>query len=537
MSLRIAVGQHNFWVGDVRGNVDRIIRAAVDALDRLHADLLVCPEMCVLGYPPDDLLLRPALGDIVARGVERLVRELRGITVVVGLPEFSSERRVYNAAIAVGDGSLLAHYRKRLLPRTGVFDEQRYFSAGTEAASFGCKGLTVNLCIGEDTWRPGAVVDTDMSGVDFVVSINASAFERGKRMERRAMLAARSREAGVPIVYANAVGGQDDLVFDGSSCAVNVDGAVSFQAPAFAEGLFACDFDGGRFHGEVAPDPADSEAVYSALVMATRDYVERNDFPGVLVGLSGEVGAAIVAAIAADALGADRVWTVCLPASGDDAHRWACAARAQAEILGVRHSTLAVDQIVHAAGAVLGADADISRPTLLDDKLTARSRGMVLMGLSNAYGHLLLATGDKSSFAIGSATLYGDMCGGFAPIKDLYRTRVCELARYRNGLSPVIPQELIDRALVHEAGDRQSDAVEELVDEQLDAILEAYVDDARAIDRIVADGHDRDRVTRAARMVRRAEYKRRQAPPGPKVTRRAFGRERRYPISAVYNDL
>lgn len=536
MSLRVAVGQQNFWVGDVHGNVDRVIRAAVDARDRLHADLLVCPEMCLLGYPPDDLLLRPALGDIVARGVERLVRELRGITVVAGLPEFSAERRVYNAAIAVGNGVLLAHYRKRLLPRTGIFDEQRYFSAGTEAASFECKGLRINLCIGEDTWRPGAVAGTDLSEVDFVVSINASAFERGKRVERRAMLAARSREAGVPILYANAVGGQDDLVFDGGSCAVNVDGGVSFQAPAFAEGLFACDYEGGGFHGERAPDPGDAEAVYGALVVATRDYAERNAFPGVLVGLSGEVGAAVVAAIAVDALGAGRVWTVGLPAD-DDPGESKGAARELAQALGVRHRALAVAPIVRAARTVLDVVADVSAPTPGADTLVARARGLALMELSKAHGYLLLATGDKSSFALGSATLYGDMWGGFAPIKDLYRTRVRELARYRNGRSSVIPEALIDRSSSHASLEGALDVAAGAADDEVDAILEAYVDDARAIDRIVAEGHDRAFVARVASMVRRAEYKRRQAPPGPKVTRRAFGRERRYPITAVYSDL
>ncbi|HEU0196855.1 MAG TPA: NAD+ synthase [Nevskiaceae bacterium] len=536
MALKIAVGQLGFWVGDVQGNVDRIVRAALDARDRLHADLLVCPEMCLLGYPPDDLLLRPAVGDVIARGVERLLRELHGIAVVVGVPEISAEHRTYNAALVIRDGAILAHYRKRLLPNYGVFDEKRHFCAGAEPTVFDYRGTRVGLCICEDTWQPGPAAETQAAGAELVVSINASPFTRTKRTARRAMLAARCSETAVPILYVNAVGGQDDLVFDGGSCAVDAKGTLCFQAPAFVEGVFGCDYADGRFTGASAPDAGDDELLYTALVTATRDYIDRNGFPGALVGLSGGIDSALVAAIAADALGPSRVWTVSLPSrytadmSNDDA-------RAEAETLGVRYSVLPIEPVVSAATTALAPSFAGQPPGLAEENLQARARGLLLMALSNKFGHLLLATGNKSEMAVGYATLYGDMCGGFAPIKDVYKTLVYRLARYRNEVSPVIPQRTIDRAPTAELRPEQKDSDSLPPYPQLDAILEAYVDDSRSIERIVEGGQEHKTVARVAAMVRRAEYKRRQAPPGPKVSRRAFGRERRYPITAVYDTL
>lgn len=536
MTFRAAAAQLGFWVGDIAGNVDRVIRAGIKARDELHADLLVCPEMCLLGSPADDLLSRPAVGKAIAEGVERLLRELRGITVIVGLPEFTPQHQVYNAALVFRDGALLARYRKQLLPSDGIFDEGRHIHAGVDAAVFELKGVRIGLCIGEDTWQPGPVRATRDAGAQVIVSLNASPFTRTCRTDRRGMLAARCEEVALPILYVNSVGGQDELVFDGGSCAVDPKGGLCFQAPACVEGVFACDYADGAFSGDRVPDDSEDAAVYKALVLATRDYVDRNGFPGALVGLSGGVDSGLVAAIATDALGADRVWAVSLPSrytsdmSNDDA-------RAESTALGIRYSVLAIDPVVSAATAVLASSFAGRAPDVTEENLQARARGILLMALSNKFGHVVLETGNKSESAVGYATLYGDTCGGFAPITDVYKTLVYRLARHRNSLSPVIPQRVLDRAPSAELRPDQKDSDSLPPYDELDAILEAYVDNIRSIDSIVTDGHDRETVTRIVELVRRAEYKRRQSPPGPKVSRRAFGRERSYPITAVYGDL
>ncbi|MDR3414670.1 MAG: NAD+ synthase [Nevskia sp.] len=532
--LRLAAAQLNLWVGDIEGNVGKIIEAARYARDDLKADLLVCPELSLLGYPPDDLLLRTALPRAVADGLERLLHEVRGIALIVGLPEFAEEGR-YNGAVVIHDGTLLARYRKQLLPNYGVFDEKRHFQPGHGTTVFELRGVPIGLCVCEDVWGPNPARAAKDAGARLLININASPYDIAKPQERIAVLRSRAAETGLPILYVNMVGGQDDLVFDGGSLGINGDGSVTFRAPAFEEGVYVCGFN-GRFVGQVAAEVPQEAMVYRALVQATRDYVERNGFPGALVGLSGGIDSALVAAIAADALGSQKVWAVSLPSrytadmSNEDA-------RIEAQRLGIRYSVLPIETAFEAFSHSLAGLFAGRAPDITEENLQSRCRGVLLMALSNKFGHVVLTTGNKSEMAVGYATLYGDMCGGFAPIKDVYKTLIYRLARYRNTLGEVIPDRVITRAPSAELRPEQKDSDSLPPYEVLDPILEAYVEDSRSIGEIVAMGYDEATVRRVAALVRRSEYKRRQAPPGPKVTRRAFGRERRYPITAQYGDL
>jgi len=533
--IRLAAAQLNLWVGDIEGNVGKIIDAARHARDELKADLVACPELSMLGYPPDDLLLRTALPQAIEEGVARLLREVHGITLIVGLPEFTPQGR-YNAAWVIRDGAVIARYRKQLLPNYGVFDEKRHFLPGSGTAVFDLRGVPVGVCVCEDVWGPAPAEAAKAAGARLLININASPYDLSKHHDRIDVLRARSAETGLPILYVNMVGGQDDLVFDGGSLGVNGDGTVAFRAPVFEEGVYVAGFN-GRFIGQVAAEESEESAVYKGLVQATRDYVERNGFPGALIGLSGGIDSALVAAIAADALGPEKVWTVALPSrytagmSNEDA-------RLQAERLGLRHSVLPIETAFGAFNQTLAETFAGRGADLTEENLQSRCRGVLLMALSNKFGQVVLTTGNKSEMAVGYATLYGDMCGGFAPIKDVYKTLVYRLARYRNSLGDgeVIPERVITRPPSAELREDQKDSDSLPPYEVLDPILEAYVEDSHSIAEIVAMGYDQATVQRVAALVRRSEYKRRQAPPGPKITRRAFGRERRYPITAVYGD-
>ena len=542
-NLTLALAQLNLWVGDVEGNVGKIIAAATKARDELKADLIACPELSLIGYPPDDLLLRSGLPKVIEDGVQRLLNEVQGITLVVGLPEYESGRvggALYNAAFVIRDGSVIARYRKQQLPNYGVFDERRHFKPGFAPCVFELKGSRIGLTICEDAWFSQPAVQARDAGAELLLNINASPWNRGKRAERQRVLDARVAETGLPIAYVNCVGGQDEVVFDGDSRVLRADGSVAFAAPQFEEGVYAVKMPLNdaqeRFEGETAALLGDEAETYTALVAATRDYVTRNGFPGALIGLSGGIDSALVAAIAVDAIGADRVWGVSMPSrytldmSNDDA-------RIEAEALGIRYTTLPIEPAFTAFSATLAESFAGRKTDITEENLQSRSRGVLLMALSNKFGHIVLTTGNKSEMAVGYATLYGDMCGGFAPIKDVYKTLVYRLARYRNTISPVIPERVITRAPTAELRENQTDQDSLPPYEILDAILEAYVEDSRSIAEIIAAGFEESTVRRVAGLVRRSEYKRRQAPPGPKVTRCAFGRERRYPLTALYGDV
>lgn len=535
--LKLVAAQINLWVGDVAGNVQRIIDAANAAREQHGADLIAFPELSLVGYPPDDLLLRSGLPPAVSAGLARIARETRGIHVVVGHPEYSDDG-IYNAATVFRDGQVIARSRKQLLPNYGVFDERRHFRPGKSGTTvFDLAGHCIGLCICEDIWGPGPAARAREAGAELLVNINASPFTLGKTGERAEVFRARADESGLPLLYVNLVGGQDDLIFDGDSTAVNGDGTFALQAPLFDEGLHLVEFEGGAFKPGFRRDPQPDEAVvYKGIVQSIRDYVDRNGFPGAVIGLSGGIDSALITALAVDALGAERVWTVSMPSrytldmSNDDAAE-------QALRSGARHSVLPIEPAYQAFTSILGQTFAGRDVDLTEENIQSRSRGVLLMALSNKFGHVVLTTGNKSEMAVGYATLYGDMCGGFAPIKDCYKTLVYRLARYRNTLGEVIPPRVIERPPTAELRPDQKDSDSLPPYDVLDPILEAYVEQQRSIPEIVALGYDAAIVRKVASLVRRSEYKRRQAPPGPKITHRAFGRDRRYPITAVYGDL
>ncbi len=533
--LCIAVAQLNFWVGDIQGNVEKIVAAATKARDEMGADLIAFPELALIGYPPDDLLLRSGVPPAIETGLSDIARRIQGIHVVIGHPEYA-DAGLFNSASVFRDGNLVQRYRKQCLPNYGVFDEKRHFLPGFAPAVFPLAGQRVGLCICEDIWTPEPAQQALDAGAQLLINLNASPFKLGKSCEREQTVQVRAKQTGLPIVYVNMVGGQDELLFDGSSFAVDADAQVRFRAAEFTEGVYPLTLRAGTIQAECAPPLSDEAGAYAGLVQAVKDYVNRNGFPGAVIGMSGGIDSALVAAIAADALGPERVWGVSMPSrytadiSNDDA-------RIQAENLGIRYSSLPIETCFTAFSETLaetfaGRDTDIT-----EENLQSRSRGVLLMALSNKFGHVVLATGNKSEMAVGYATLYGDMCGGFAPIKDVYKTWVYRLARYRNTISPAIPERVITRPPSAELRPDQKDSDSLPPYEVLDPILEAYVEDGRSISEIVAMGYEETDVQRITGLVRRSEYKRRQAPPGPKITRHAFGRERRYPITVQYGDV
>jgi NAD+ synthase (glutamine-hydrolysing) len=537
--LKLALAQLNLWVGDVDGNVEKIIAAARQARVQHGASLAVCPELSLIGYPPDDLLLRSGMPALIEQGLERLLREVRGITLVVGLPEYADEageRVIYNAAYVIRDGVVVARARKQRLPNYGVFDERRHFHPGGRTLVFEHEGRRIGLCICEDLWGPNPAAAAKAAGAELLININASPFDLRKSQARRRVFDLRVAETALPLAYVNCVGGQDDVVFDGDSTAVDADGHIGFGAPLFEEGVYPLEFDNGRWRGQLREERSEEAVVYQGLVQAVRDYVDRNGFPGALVGMSGGIDSALVAAIAADALGADRVWGVSLPSrytagmSNDDA-------RIEAEALGIRYSLLPIEPAFEAFGMTLAETFAGRAADLTEENIQSRCRGVLLMALSNKFGHVVLTTGNKSEMAVGYATLYGDMCGGFAPIKDVYKTLVYRLCRYRNTLGAVIPERVLTRAPSAELRPDQKDSDSLPPYEVLDPLLELYVERQLSIPQIVAQGFDETTVKRVASLVRRLYSERRQAPPGPKITGCAFGRERRYPITAVYGDI
>ncbi|MGB0722066.1 MAG: NAD+ synthase [Gammaproteobacteria bacterium] len=536
-TLRICVAQRDFLVGDVQGNVDSVIEASHTARDTLGCDCIVFPELALTGYPPEDLLLRPGLRSAVETGLTCLLEEVRGITAVVGHPRYE-QSRCFNSVSVIRDGQILAVYDKHELPNYGVFDEQRYFTPGASAAVFDLAGVSTGLTVCEDIWYPGPAAMAVEQGARLLLNLNASPFHLGKGLEREATVTRRVEELGVPVVYANLVGGQDELVFDGGSFVMDAGGAVHMRAPLFAEGLYTVDLDIAGdapkvLPGSVEPYGSDEEQIYDALVTGVRDYVGKNGFSGAVLGLSGGIDSALTLAVAADALGPRAVQAVMMP-SRYTADISRTDAAEQARRMGVDYSAIPIAGPVEAfeqalAPAFAGMAMDVT-----EENIQARSRGVILMALSNKTGRMLLTTGNKSEMAVGYATLYGDMAGGFAPLKDCPKTLVYRLARYRNSLSEVIPERVIERPPSAELRPDQKDSDSLPEYDVLDPILERFVERDMSVASIVADGFDPGEVERIATLVLRNEYKRRQAPPGVRITRRAFGRDRRYPITSGY---
>jgi NAD+ synthase (glutamine-hydrolysing) len=521
-------------VGDADGNATRMLECCAQARDRLHADLVLFPELALCGYPPEDLLLHRGFARDVSAALERLAAGTQGIRAVVGYPEYAGSR-IHNSAAFIGDGRILASYRKRVLPNYGVFDEKRYFTPGDTDCVIEVKGVRLGVTICEDLWEPGVARLTRDAGAEVLLSLNGSPYDTGKLARREVVFRERVAETGLPVVWVNIAGGQDELIFDGASMVMDARGEVVLRSPSFSEALDPVDIarGGAPRPGTIVPPPELVESVWRALVLGIGDYVNKHRFPGVVLGLSGGVDSAVTLALAVDALGADRVRAVMMPSrytsqiSRDDA-------QAQANLLGVRYDVVPIEPMFRAvldslAGVFAGTGPDVT-----EENVQARCRGIILMAISNKFGVMLLTTGNKSEMAVGYATLYGDMAGGFAPLKDCSKTLVYKLARYRNAISSVIPQRVLERPPSAELRDDQRDTDSLPPYDVLDPILEAFIEDDCSVDQIVERGFDRATVGRILGMVKRNEYKRRQAPPGIRISPRAFGRDWRYPITSGF---
>jgi NAD+ synthase (glutamine-hydrolysing) len=535
------------------GNAQKIIAAARTAYEQ-GARLVVTPELSICGYPAEDLLLRPAFIAACDDAVKTVARELAGLPglhVVVGHPHGTAIRgksvqvqQRYNAASVLSEGRILETYAKRELPNYQVFDEYRYFTRGQGTAVFQVEGISVGLLICEDAWFPEPAQLARASGAQLLVVPNASPFHAGKSSERAARMADRAQDVGLPLVYSHLVGGQDEVVFDGASFAVNADGSVAALAPAFREDLFYVQAeagpDGVRLSGPMASQPDGDAELWHALVLGVRDYIGKNGFPGVLLGLSGGIDSALVLAIAVDALGADKVRTVMMPSPYTADISWIDAAE-MAKRLKVRYDEISIKPMFESfKQALAGEFAGLPEDTT-EENIQARIRGVLLMALSNKFGSIVLTTGNKSEMATGYCTLYGDMAGGFAVIKDVLKTVVFRLARWRNANDPYgtganpIPERIIVRPPSAELRADQVDQDSLPPYEILDGILSRYMENDQGVEDIVAAGFDRAVVERVARLVRINEYKRRQAPDGIRVTHRGFGKEWRYPITCKFN--
>ena len=535
--IKFTLAQINPTVGDVDGNLAKIIRHCRTARDDHAADVVIFPELAVSGYPPEDLLLRPDFLAQCERCMAELKSSVRGIVVIIGHP-LPENGKVYNALSVICDGEVRALYRKRHLPNYTVFDEKRYFSAGREAAVVDINGVRIGLTVCEDIWRPGPVKQSAELGADLIISINASPFHNEQAsLREEGVVLKKARRFRLPMIYLNQVGGQDELVFDGCSLAVDAEGEVAARLPAFAEALRTVVFKDGKFvPGAVEARPRGAELVYRAIVLGVRDYIEKNNFKGAVLGLSGGIDSALSLAIAVDAIGKTRVAAVMMP-SRHTSEMSVEDARLEANALGVRFEVIPIEPMYQSTLAQLkplfaGKAADAT-----EENIQARCRGMLLMAISNKFGYMVLTTGNKSEMAVGYATLYGDMVGGFSAIKDVPKMMVYQLARYRNGRCdgpPVIPERVISRAPSAELAPNQKDEDSLPPYEILDAILEAFVEHDRSAEQIIADGYDPETVRRVIALVVANEYKRRQAAPGVRVTSRAFGKDRRYPITSGF---
>jgi NAD+ synthase (glutamine-hydrolysing) len=535
--MRIAIAQLRNVVGAAAEVAQRICDLSNDYAGQV--DALVFPELTLAGYPPEDLLLRQGFLEQCEAARQSLLAAALPTPVIFGHPERSDDGQLYNAATWINaDGA--AHYAKRELPNYAVFDEKRYFSAGSRTCVRSLGTIRAGVLICEDAWLERPAIDALEEGAQLLIVINASPWHQGKLDTRIAAMRERVEQTGLPLIYVHWTGAQDDLVFDGQSFALNADGSLAALAPAFTEGVYVLEFDSAsvRFvdpawHQEPASDQL--ELVWAALVTGLHEYVVKNRFPGVLLGLSGGIDSALTVALAVDALGPDRVRAYMLP-SRYTSQLSLDGAVDQARALGVAYADLSIEPGFQAVLATLAPEFVGKPEDVTEENLQSRLRGVLLMALSNKLGLMLMSTGNKSEMAVGYATIYGDMCGGYAPLKDVYKTQVFELARWRNTQSayPVIPPAVIERPPSAELRDNQTDQDSLPEYATLDAILVRFIEHERSFDEIVADGFDPVVVQRVIGMVLRNEHKRHQSAPGPRVTSRAFGRDRRYPITSAY---
>lgn len=545
-SFTVVMAQLNFVVGATEDNTTLLLNSARKAIEDFDAQIVVFPELTLTSYPPEDLLLRPSLARRMNEAMERILTAKLPATLVFGYPE-THEGSLYNSLAVVDQGKLIANYRKQCLPNYQVFDERRYFKAGNQPCIAEVNGLRLGFTICEDLWDEGPTSQLASESLDLLVNINASPFHRGKAMERRRLLARRAGAIGAPITYVNLVGGQDELVFDGGSLVVDRDGNALVQAPQFEAGLFPVVFEqssAGRYEpasGLLAPDLDDLAQVYTALTTGVRDYVVKNGFKGVILGLSGGIDSALTLAIAVDALGPDAVNAVMMPFEYTSQLSRDAAAQ-QAAALGVAYQSISIKPIYEQFVLALAAEFEGMEDDVTEQNLQARCRGVLLMAISNKKGYLVLTTGNKSEIAVGYSTLYGDMAGGFDVLKDVSKTLVYALSRYRNARKDTencvqleaIPQAVIDRPPSAELAPGQVDQDNLPPYDVLDRILELYIEEDASATAIIAEGFDEQVVRRVLRLVDVNEYKRRQSPTGVRLTRRGFGRDRRYPITNAW---
>jgi NAD+ synthase (glutamine-hydrolysing) len=539
--MRIAIAQINLLVGDIEKNTDLIIQYIELARARDNAELIIFPELALTGYPPEDLLFRKALYKKVDLALDAIISASRGIGVVLGYPR-RADGKLFNSCAWINNGKLLSNYDKIELPNYGVFDEKRYFTAGTKPCLIDLEGIPAALTICEDIWSPQPARLALDAGARLIININASPFHEDKAVEREAVLKDRYRETGLPVIYTNLVGGQDELVFDGGSMVMDTQGEIIFRAPSYEQGMYVVNLDKdkqGLPHFEVPHTVSTSappeEIIYRALVMAVGDYVRKNRFTGVVIGLSGGIDSALVTCLAVDALGKENVEVLLMPS------RYTAAMSVNdsvklADNLGIPHHIISIEQAFTAFVDVLEPLFRQLPADTTEENIQARCRGILLMAVSNKSRKLVLTTGNKSEMSVGYATLYGDMAGGYAPLKDVSKLLVYRLSRWRNTRSEVIPLRIIERPPSAELRHDQKDEDSLPPYEILDPILERYIEQDQSPQQIINDGFRRDDVIRVTRLVDQSEYKRRQAAPGVKITSRSFGRERRYPITSGYRE-
>ena len=536
--ISIALAQLDFVVGDISGNTELIIETSKKAKRQYNADLIVFPELSISGYPPEDLLLHSGFKKRILEASNKIQQEINGIDALVGYPEYQNGK-IFNSCSVFSEKKEIVRYRKEALPNYSVFDEKRYFESDDNPVIFSVKGKKIGINICEDIWQEQAAIRSKDAGAELIIVINGSPYEKNGQEKREKVVKRLTEVTGLPFVYLNMIGGQDELLFDGSSFVMDKNGEIVYRAKSFEESLDLIEFeindDGcsplkSRVH-KVLPQV---ESIYKALVRGTRDYIKKHKFPGVVLGLSGGIDSALTLAIACDAIGSDKVRAVMMPyiftsdMSRNDA-------KAQASLLNVQYDILPISTLYNST-------IELLRPIFMDaasdsteENIQSRSRGIILMAISNKTGLMLLTTGNKSEMAVGYATLYGDMAGGFAPIKDCTKTMVKKLASYRNTISEVIPKRVIEREPSAELSENQKDSDTLPPYEILDPILEAFIEEDLSVEEIVDLGFDRTTVIRVLEMVKRNEYKRRQTPPGVRISNRAFGRDWRYPITSGYN--
>jgi NAD+ synthase (glutamine-hydrolysing) len=530
--MKIAIAQINCTVGDFTSNTARILDAVSQAKNG-GAALVITPELALTGYPPEDLLLRDDFRAACEDTLTGLARKIKGIALLVGHPH-TAGKRCCNAASLIQDGRIIMTYCKHVLPDNNTFNEQHYFDAGSQSGIFDLEGVRFAVGICADIWSEKTAIDARQAGAAVLLVLNASPYHTDKQAARYRVVAQQAVSSGISIVCTNLTGGQDDLIFDGASFVVNDKGNITHQLPDFTETIGIIELrDGVPVPGTIAPPQTVEASIYQALCLGLKDYVARNRFPGVLLGMSGGVDSALTLAIAVDVLGADKVWAVMMP-SPYTADISLEDSRAMVAALGVRYTELPIEPLCNRFLETLSDTFDGLPADTTEENLQARVRGVLLMALSNKYGPLVVTTGNKSEMATGYCTLYGDMAGGFALLKDVYKTLVYRLCHYRNSLGRVIPKRIIERAPSAELRPDQTDQDSLPPYEILDAIIEAYVENTLSVRQIISKGYAEPVVHRIVHLIHSAEYKRRQSPVGPRITRRSFGKDWRYPLTYKY---